>query len=445
MATRQYIGARYVIKIYENSQDPSSAEWEANTSYEPLTMVTYQNSSYLSKKAVPATVGNPPSNKNYWVVTGAYNGQIAELQRNVSTLTNYVDALRGGMYKTIYDYGYTSGSNITTYIQAFLDDVDAKELYIIDEGTYTINSVSLTTVDTNHLNKRIIKGSNTTISGSGASQLYISGDDAISYEYSADRTNQFPLQFIKTTNDDTTPYRVITNAVFEDHVINANDPHYHWNILAISDLYANGDGSNVCEYLQVRNHGQSSTWALCIESTNDAAITNETSNTIGIELLIKGKGDISTNGGSRVGLHIISAAHDSAGFQMNEGIIFESTSNNTSKGFEKGIYFKNTTAKRCIALASTCSTECAIDLHEATISGPAINLGFEHPIKFDNWTVREAYTAGIKNLVFEETENDTLIEFTYLTAETSEMPTSPAKFMRVFYNNTQYGIPLYAY
>ena len=91
---RQYIGARYTIKIYENSQDAGSAEWEANTSYEPLVMVTYNNSSYLSKKDVPATIGNPAQNPLYWIVTGAYNGQIAALQAQIDainlSLTNIV-------------------------------------------------------------------------------------------------------------------------------------------------------------------------------------------------------------------------------------------------------------------------------------------------------------------------------------------------------------------
>ena len=79
---RQYIGARYVTKIYENSLDASSAEWEANVNYEPLTMVTYNNGSYLSKKEVPGSVGNPAANPTYWVQTGFYNGQIADLQQN---------------------------------------------------------------------------------------------------------------------------------------------------------------------------------------------------------------------------------------------------------------------------------------------------------------------------------------------------------------------------
>ena len=88
MAVRQYIGARYVTKIYENSLDPSSAEWEAGASYEPLTLVTYLNSSYLSKREVPSNVGDPASNPTYWVLTGAYNGQILNLQNQIDTINN---------------------------------------------------------------------------------------------------------------------------------------------------------------------------------------------------------------------------------------------------------------------------------------------------------------------------------------------------------------------
>ena len=88
MATRQYIGARYTIKVYENTVTPGSAEWQANVTYEPITLVTYNNSSYLSKKQVPASVGNPAANPDYWVITGNYNGQIASLQTQIGTLAN---------------------------------------------------------------------------------------------------------------------------------------------------------------------------------------------------------------------------------------------------------------------------------------------------------------------------------------------------------------------
>lgn len=83
---KQYIGARYVVKVYVNSHDEGSAEWEENFNYEPLTLVTYHNGSYLSKKDVPASVGNPANNKNYWVQTGFYNGQIANLEAEIIRL-----------------------------------------------------------------------------------------------------------------------------------------------------------------------------------------------------------------------------------------------------------------------------------------------------------------------------------------------------------------------
>ena len=95
MARRQYIGARYVIKVYENSQVAGSAEWEEDTVYEPLVLVTYQNGSYLSKKYVPSTVGNPAANTDYWVQTGFYNGQIANLQHQIDTINEALSDLEG--------------------------------------------------------------------------------------------------------------------------------------------------------------------------------------------------------------------------------------------------------------------------------------------------------------------------------------------------------------
>lgn len=70
MAVRQYVGARYVPKF----ADPVA--WQAGTSYEALTIVTYNNSSYTSKVPVPATVGNPADNDTYWALTGNYNAQV---------------------------------------------------------------------------------------------------------------------------------------------------------------------------------------------------------------------------------------------------------------------------------------------------------------------------------------------------------------------------------
>lgn len=78
MATRQYIGARYVPKFYEGGA------WTANTAYEALTIVTRNGNSYTSKKPVPASVGAPENNPEYWVSTGIYNAQVQELSTQIS-------------------------------------------------------------------------------------------------------------------------------------------------------------------------------------------------------------------------------------------------------------------------------------------------------------------------------------------------------------------------
>ena len=70
MATRQYIGARYVPKF----ADP--IEWNNARSYEALEIVTYLGTSYTSKKNVP--VGVAITNTEYWVATGNYNAQVQE-------------------------------------------------------------------------------------------------------------------------------------------------------------------------------------------------------------------------------------------------------------------------------------------------------------------------------------------------------------------------------
>lgn len=90
MATRQYIGARYVPKFYQNSVD-GSAQWESNVVYEPLTYVTLTNGHmYISKKQVPATIGTPASNADYWLDIGSYNGFIDELNDRIDSIITII-------------------------------------------------------------------------------------------------------------------------------------------------------------------------------------------------------------------------------------------------------------------------------------------------------------------------------------------------------------------
>lgn len=98
---RQYIGARYVPKFYENSLGTSA--WEAGVIYEPLTIVTWNGNSYTSKKVVPAEIGDPSSNPSYWVATGIFNQQLADLGDRVTAVENDLDALENTIDAEIQD------------------------------------------------------------------------------------------------------------------------------------------------------------------------------------------------------------------------------------------------------------------------------------------------------------------------------------------------------
>ena len=98
----QYIGARYVPTFYNNSD--GTTEWRSGVAYEPLTIVSYNNNSYTSRKPVPAEIGNPSQNNEYWAQTGVYNAQIGQLQNDVSVLRNDVDQLQEDEEKKIFWY-----------------------------------------------------------------------------------------------------------------------------------------------------------------------------------------------------------------------------------------------------------------------------------------------------------------------------------------------------
>lgn len=75
MPTRQYVGARYVPTF------ANPIQWDNQRIYEPLTVVTYLNNSYTSKKPVPQ--GVDINNTEYWVLTGNYNAQVEQYRQEV--------------------------------------------------------------------------------------------------------------------------------------------------------------------------------------------------------------------------------------------------------------------------------------------------------------------------------------------------------------------------
>lgn len=118
---RQYVGARYVPKFFENPD--GSWDWAVGFQYEPLTMVKYGTNTYTSKQLVPDTIGTPNLNPQYWANTGDVSGSINNLQQRMvvvenetSENTSYIakEIKKTGNRKFIFigdSYAHASGSN----------------------------------------------------------------------------------------------------------------------------------------------------------------------------------------------------------------------------------------------------------------------------------------------------------------------------------------------
>lgn len=92
MANRQYVGARYVPKFFDND---GSSDWVRGIAYEALTIVTYLGNSYTSRIPVPSNVPDPASDegRKYWVNTGNYNQQVGDYKSEVDAYKLEVETL----------------------------------------------------------------------------------------------------------------------------------------------------------------------------------------------------------------------------------------------------------------------------------------------------------------------------------------------------------------
>ena len=124
---RQYIGARYVPKFYQGS---NGTEWDTNVGYDPLTVVTYLSNSYTSKKAVPASIGNPMENPLYWASTGNYNAQVESYRQEVQVL------LTTNKYTTPEKFG-AIGDGVTNDTKAVQDAINSG-LPVLFSKTYLV-------------------------------------------------------------------------------------------------------------------------------------------------------------------------------------------------------------------------------------------------------------------------------------------------------------------
>lgn len=114
MATRQYVGARYVPKF------ATPTEWQNNVAYEALTIVTYMNSSYTSK--IPVPPGIVPTDEQYWARTGDYNAQVEQYRQEVEQVKNDITTLE------------TNTNNNFTYDRETLAQLGGKSILILGDS-----------------------------------------------------------------------------------------------------------------------------------------------------------------------------------------------------------------------------------------------------------------------------------------------------------------------
>lgn len=95
MATSQYIGARYVPLFAE------PVEWNAERTYEPLTIVLHEGNSYTSRQFVPH--GIDIDNSTFWALTGNYNAQVEQYRQEVKSFDGRITANADTIVKEVKD------------------------------------------------------------------------------------------------------------------------------------------------------------------------------------------------------------------------------------------------------------------------------------------------------------------------------------------------------
>lgn len=140
MSVREYIGARYVPMF----ADP--IEWDITTIYEPLTVVTYQGASYISRREVPD--GISLDNEDYWILWADFNAQLQHYIDEVNTFDGRIDALEDALPISAFDSVDTVDAKFDD-IEALLPASEFDSVNTVDarfdtlEGRFPINTADI--------------------------------------------------------------------------------------------------------------------------------------------------------------------------------------------------------------------------------------------------------------------------------------------------------------
>lgn len=161
-----YIGARYVPIIMGN--------WNAETAYEPLSIVMYEGNSYTSRTFVPA--GTVVTNETYWALTGNYNAQVEQYRQEVAALQDDVNENTSSITNinntlSSYDTRITSNANDINTLEGNLGTTNSNVTAL--DGRVTNNTNNINTLERYTLQGKEVHffGDSLTI-GSGGTKSY---------------------------------------------------------------------------------------------------------------------------------------------------------------------------------------------------------------------------------------------------------------------------------
>lgn len=142
MAVLEYIGARYVPVFYVNSDGTN--EWRSGVEYEALTVVSWNSNSYTSRQPVPPNIGNPSDNPDYWVQTGNFNQQLANLTNDLAGIDERVEqleAVAGHTYAPVNIMSLGAKNDGSADVSGIINAYTNRYSLYFPEGVYRLDNV----------------------------------------------------------------------------------------------------------------------------------------------------------------------------------------------------------------------------------------------------------------------------------------------------------------
>ena len=193
MSVREYIGARYVPLF----ADP--IDWDSTKTYEPLTVVYNQGSSYTSRQYVPA--GIDISNDTYWARTGNYNAQIEQYRSEVATFDDRIT---------------TNETNITTLQN------DITDLQNATVGTEKLDDNAVTTAKIKNANVTTDKLADNAVTTDKLADNAVTTAKILDANVTADKLADNAVTTAKILDANVTADKLADNAVTTAKILDGN-------------------------------------------------------------------------------------------------------------------------------------------------------------------------------------------------------------------------------